>query len=153
MAVHCHWRVRSSITYLAPGCPLRAWHRSTRCPASRAGCLARGAGAVNDSSAWKRSLPAGFGCGGPVDEEPAEPGGVQFRHAGSVREWSRTKRRNEADATENVASEDDAADVVVAPLPYPVPPRRYGPADAPWTVDTVHAEPDCFGRTWPPPAL
>ena len=34
-----------------------------------------------------------------------------------------------------------------------VPPRRYGPADAPWTVDTVHAEPDCFGRTWPPPAL
>ena len=48
---------------------------------------------------------------------------------------------------------DDAADVVVAPLPYPVPPRRYGPADAPWTVDTVHAEPDCFGRTWPPPAL
>ena len=87
------------------------------------------------------------------DEEPAEPEVVQFRHAGSVREWSRTKRRNEADATENVASEDDAADFVVAPLPYPVPPRRYGPADAPWTVDTVHAEPDCFGRTWPPPAM
>jgi hypothetical protein len=46
-------------------------------------------------------------------------------------------------------SDDADFDFVVAPLPYPVPPRRYGLGDTPWTIDTVHAEPDVFQRTWP----
>lgn len=74
---------------------------------------------------------------------------VEFRHARCVREWFRktTKKKNDDDF---VKSDDDADfDFVVAPLPYPVPPRRYGPGDTPWTIDTVHAEPDVFGRTWP----
>ena len=80
---------------------------------------------------------------------------IRFTHAGSVLEWSRrTKRGTEAEnAKDDADGEDNADDFAVAPLPYPVPPRRYGPADAPWTIDTVHAEPDCFGRTWPPRAL
>jgi hypothetical protein len=46
-------------------------------------------------------------------------------------------------------SDDADFDFVVAPLPYPVPPRRYGLGDTPWTIDTVHAETDVFERTWP----
>ena len=107
----------------------------------------------------RRAGGTGDGAGGASgDGAPTGAGsrGVEFRHARSVREWSRTKNEDEADAKETDETDetdDDVADFVFVPLPYPVPPRRYRPADAPWTIDTVHAEPDRFGRAWPPRGL
>jgi hypothetical protein len=79
---------------------------------------------------------------------------VEFRHARRVREWSRGGQKTDdaptpGDDDDAKKSDDADFDIVVAPLPYPVPPRRYGLGDTPWTIDTVHAEPDIFERTWP----
>jgi hypothetical protein len=36
--------------------------------------------------------------------------------------------------------------VVPVPLPYRLPPRRYGPLDVPWVVDVHHGGADATGR-------
>jgi tyrosyl-DNA phosphodiesterase-1 len=84
----------------------------------------------------------------------ASTSAVEFRHARRVREWSRGGKKTDdaplpGDDDDAEKSDDADFDFVVAPLPYPVPPRRYGLGDTPWTIDTVHAEPDVFERTWP----
>lgn len=47
-------------------------------------------------------------------------------------------------------SEGTSVSTVFAPLPYHVPPRRYGPHDVPWTFDETHLKPDWTGQQWHP---
>ncbi|BBN01781.1 tyrosyl-DNA phosphodiesterase 1 [Marchantia polymorpha subsp. ruderalis] len=35
------------------------------------------------------------------------------------------------------------------PVPYSLPPPRYGPRDVPWSWDCVYTKPDIFGEVWP----
>jgi tyrosyl-DNA phosphodiesterase-1 len=88
------------------------------------------------------------------EHRKASTSAVEFRHARCVREWSRGGKKTDdaplpGDDDDAKKSDDADFDFVIAPLPYPVPPRRYGLRDTPWTIDTVHAEPDVFERTWP----
>lgn len=88
------------------------------------------------------------------EHRKASTSAVEFRHARCVNEWSRGGKKTDdaplpGDDDDAKKSDDADFDFVVAPLPYPVPPRRYGLGDTPWTIDTVHAEPDVFERTWP----
>ncbi len=39
--------------------------------------------------------------------------------------------------------------VVLLPIPYAVPPARYGPRDEPWVASVPHREPDSHGKPWP----
>ncbi|KAG6554736.1 hypothetical protein Mapa_003755 [Marchantia paleacea] len=48
--------------------------------------------------------------------------------------------------------EDDSSSskpVVRLPVPYSLPPPRYGPGDVPWSWDCVYTKPDVYGETWP----
>lgn len=38
--------------------------------------------------------------------------------------------------------------VLSVPLPYPLPPHRYGGEDLPWTIDSEHSGQDACGRLW-----
>jgi tyrosyl-DNA phosphodiesterase-1 len=54
----------------------------------------------------------------------------------TVRFWTAT----------SAPAEDGGCDVVALPVPYALPPARYGPGDLPWTLEP-HPGLDAFGRT------
>ena len=61
---------------------------------------------------------------------------------GSIGEDARSSSKAEATTT----SQHKAVFRAVVPLPYPLPPTRYGAHDTPWVWDIRHKNPDDWGR-------
>ncbi|KAG0599541.1 hypothetical protein M758_12G160100 [Ceratodon purpureus] len=44
---------------------------------------------------------------------------------------------------------EDRDTIVRLPLPYALPPVKYGPKDIPWSWDRTYTQPDVYGEVWP----